>query len=476
MANSRSWSIYGNSEIAQRYEILERVGYGAYADVYRAKRRDDGLPVALKEVHDYQSAYREIEALQLLQSSSPNVVTLHEFFWNDDDDVVLVLEYLPTDLATVIDEAKRRVGEGGEGIPVGEIKRWMLQIFEGVAACHGNWVVHRDLKPANLLISADGVLKLADFGQSWILQQPGFLPGDDNPNWAEGQDTGEQAMMPQRNIGSAEENRSQEQASVGWLNNVHDPVTFSEPNQDNCEDGLHKTDNLVNMQDTGSSFISSVAGDYSNNLLHSPCHDSENDMGENEQGLTSCVGTRWYRAPELLYGSTNYGLEIDLWSVGCIFSELLALEPLFQGTADIDQLAKIINVLGNINEQTWPGCSSLPDYGKISFKDIQVPLGLKACLPNRSQSEVSLVERLVRYDPMARATALELMDDNYFNEEPLAVPVSKLKVPSTRSTQENSANDWDDQAWKNLGADSDFEDFGGMDFAQTDKGFSIRFS
>lgn len=166
MANSRSWSIYGNSEISQRYEILERVGYGAYADVYRAKRRDDGLLVALKEVHDYRSAYREIEALRLLRSSSsPNVVTLHEFFWNEDDDAVLVLEYLPTDLATVIDEAKKRVGDGGEGIHLGEIKRWMLQILEGVAACHGNWVVHRDLKPGNLLISADGILKLADFGQ-----------------------------------------------------------------------------------------------------------------------------------------------------------------------------------------------------------------------------------------------------------------------------------------------------------------------
>lgn len=74
---------------------------------------------------------------------------------------MLVLEFLRTDLATVIKEAKKQPG----GLTVGEIKRWMIQILCGVDACHRNMIVHRDLKPSNLLISEDGVLKLADFGQ-----------------------------------------------------------------------------------------------------------------------------------------------------------------------------------------------------------------------------------------------------------------------------------------------------------------------
>ena len=158
---SRSWSIYTRPEIIKKYQILERVGSGAYSDVYRARRLSDDLTVALKEIHDYQSAFREIEALQIL-SNSPNVVALLEYFWSEDEDAVLVLEFLRTDLSSVIREAKRN-WEGG--LRVDEIKRWMVQILHGVDACHRSSIVHRDLKPSNLLVSDDGVLKFSDFGQ-----------------------------------------------------------------------------------------------------------------------------------------------------------------------------------------------------------------------------------------------------------------------------------------------------------------------
>lgn len=160
---AKSWSIHSRGEIIAKYEIQERVGSGAYSDVYKARRLSDNAVVALKEVHDYQSAFREIEALQIL--NSPNVVVLHEFFWREDEDAVLVLEYLRTDLASVINEAKKE----GRSIGVAQLKRWMLQILSGLDACHRNMIVHRDLKPTNLLVSDDGLLKLADFGQVFLL-------------------------------------------------------------------------------------------------------------------------------------------------------------------------------------------------------------------------------------------------------------------------------------------------------------------
>ena len=61
------------------------------------------------------------------------------------------------------------------------------------------------------------------------------------------------------------------------------------------------------------------------------------------------------RAPELLYGARNYSEAVDLWSVGCIFGELLNFSPIFPGENDIDQLGMVIRILGTPSEQVWPG-------------------------------------------------------------------------------------------------------------------------
>jgi cell cycle related kinase len=156
-----SWSIHTRPEITTKYEILNHIGSGSYADVYRGRRLSDGTTVALKEVHDHQSASREIDALKILRGSE-NVVFMHEFFWREDEDGVIVLEFLRTDLAAVIR------GAGSEKIDGGEVKGLMMQMVSGVHACHQNRIVHRDLKPENFLISDDGVVKLADFGQVFL--------------------------------------------------------------------------------------------------------------------------------------------------------------------------------------------------------------------------------------------------------------------------------------------------------------------
>lgn len=64
-------------------------------------------------------------------------------------------------------------------------------------------------------------------------------------------------------------------------------------------------------------------------------------LGEPTPPLTQLVVTLWYRSPELLLGAKAYGTEVDMWSIGCIFGELLLKEPLLQGKNEVDQLSKV---------------------------------------------------------------------------------------------------------------------------------------
>ncbi|KAK4396998.1 Cyclin-dependent kinase F-1 [Sesamum angolense] len=464
---SKSWSIYTRREITSKYEILERVGSGAYSDVYRARRRSDSLTVALKEVHDYQSAFREIEALQTLQNC-PNVIVLHEYFWREDEDAVLVLEYLPTDLAAVIKAAKKK-WEGG--IRLGEVKRWMVQILRGLDVCHRNSIVHRDLKPSNLLISAEGLLKIADFGQARILLAPVFVDGDAYNQFDEQPSSSQTAFArPAEVVPPLDSQVIEERGELG------SEKCGMEPYDVRTNDFSGDIDEDSATHDGGTSCLATcAASDVEDPFQQTYSYEAEEGRIDGNGPLTSCVGTRWFRAPELLYGSTNYGLEIDLWSVGCIFAELLSLEPLFPGNSDIDQLGKIFSILGNLTDEVWPGCVRLPDYKIISFGKVEKPVGLEACLPNRSPDEVLLVRKLLCFDPASRATAMELLHDKYLNEEPLPIPLSELRIPSKHGIQdEDSSVEWND--YKDFDSDSDFDDFGSSHITTTDNGFSIRFT
>lgn len=372
---------------------------------------------------------------------------------------MLALEYMQSDLAAVIAAAKKSGGMGA-----GEMKGWVVQILSAVDTCHKNGIVHRDLKPSNLLVSAEGVVKLADFGQARILHEPYF------------------------------ENYEQTLHHLDQ-NSVHQgefEIRFQDNSTNEEDKPLHKEDYLRDLdeakskeiasefdketQDGNLSCLATCTSDIEEDPFKGSYSYDEEDLGDEKSGaLTSCVGTRWYRAPELLYGSTSYGLEIDLWSLGCIFAELLSFNPLFPGSSDIDQLGKIFNILGNITEEVWPGCSQLPDYNLISFSKIENPLGLEACIPNPSPETINFLKKLLCFDPKMRVSTMELLSDKYLNEEPLPVPVNELKVPSSRSAGDgDSPSEWGN--YRGMDSDSDLDDFGPVDVTTTDTGFSIRFS
>ncbi|XP_075582172.1 cyclin-dependent kinase 7 isoform X1 [Pelecanus crispus] len=77
-------------------------------------------------------------------------------------------------------------------------------------------------------------------------------------------------------------------------------------------------------------------------------------FGSPNRVYTHQVVTRWYRAPELLFGARMYGVGVDMWAVGCILAELLLRVPFLPGDSDLDQLTRIFETLGTPTEEQWP--------------------------------------------------------------------------------------------------------------------------
>lgn len=78
------------------------------------------------------------------------------------------------------------------------------------------------------------------------------------------------------------------------------------------------------------------------------------DYGQVRVPLSPNVVTRWYKAPELLFGSTHYTHAVDVWAVGCVFAELMLRKAYLPGDSDLDQLKKICQALGTPSKDSWP--------------------------------------------------------------------------------------------------------------------------
>ncbi len=169
--------------------------------------------------------------------------------------LTLVFEYLDSDLKKFLDTNILTNNSDFNGIVstdyyYGEaedqvIKSFLFQLLQGISYCHNKLILHRDLKPQNLLISRQGILKLADFG----LARP---------------------------------------------------------------------------------------------------------FGAPVRAYSSEVVTLWYRAPDVLLGSKQYSTTIDIWSIGCIFAEMINGRPIFPGSTVPDQLLKIYQILGLPSSNQWP--------------------------------------------------------------------------------------------------------------------------
>ncbi|XP_015916105.1 cyclin-dependent kinase 20 [Parasteatoda tepidariorum] len=299
------------------YSVIGRIGEGAHGIVLKAKHKESDETFALKKIplkclDDGIPCVtlREVKALQ--QINNKNVVKLHDVF-SYGAGVVLVFEYMPTDLSILLRDTENPLTDS-------QIKAYLIMILSGVAYCHNLGIMHRDLKPANLLVSFSGHLKIADFGQADLYNK-------------------------------------------GRTNYSHQ------------------------------------------------------------------VATRWYRSPELLYGSRSYNEAVDLWAIGCIFGEMLNKFPLFRGENDIEQLCLVLQTLGTPSEEIWPEMVDLPDYNKISFPEYN-PIPWEKLFPDATIAARDLLQQFLVYPSDKRIKADQALIHNYIFEYPRPCCECDLPKPS----------------------------------------------
>lgn len=293
-----------DKHVLRKYEILQKLGKGAYGIVWKAVDKKTRETVALKKIFDaFQNAtdaqrtFREIMFLQELHGHE-NIIKLTNVLKADNDrDIYLVFEYMETDLHAVI---RANILEDIH-------KQYtMYQLLKALKYMHSANVLHRDMKPSNLLLNSECLVKVADFGLA-------------------------------RSIASLE--------SV----NVANPV------------------------------------------------------------LTDYVATRWYRAPEILLGSTKYTKGVDMWSIGCILGELLGGKPMFPGTSTMNQLDRIIEVTGRPNAEDIEAIKSPFAATMLESLPPSNPRSLSDMYPDASADALDLLRKLLQFNPNKRITADEAL-------------------------------------------------------------------
>lgn len=141
--------------------------------------------------------------------------------------------------------------------------------------------------------------------------------------------------------------------------------------------------------------------------------------------LTEYVVTRWYRAPEIVLSSDTYTKAVDMWSVGCIFGELLGRKPLFPGSDHVNQLATILDILGTPHVER--DLRHVPEKARryIAGLPRSASKPLRAIYPNASEPALELLNGMLCWDPTQRCTVVQALSHPYLAafHNPAAEPV-----------------------------------------------------
>ena len=170
---------------------------------------------------------------------------------------------------------------------------------------------------------------------------------------------------------------------------------------------------------------------------------TDESNSEEDPELTEYVITRWYRAPEVILCPSHYAKAVDIWSVGCIFAELLGRQPLFPGDHYLDQIQKIIAVTGT------PKMEDLDFIQKKEAKEFflklvrRTKLTWSSLFPNANPIALDLLEKMLTFNPKKRYTVEQCISHPYFeglhdpDQEPIITSTFDWTFDAVELTKEN---------------------------------------
>jgi mitogen-activated protein kinase 15 len=294
------------SHVLRKYELVQKLGKGAYGIVWKAIDKKTRDVVALKKIFDaFQNAtdaqrtFREIMFLQELNGHENIIRLLNVIRAENDKDIYLVFDYMETDLHAVI----------RAGILEEIHKQYIVyQTLRALKFMHTGQLIHRDLKPSNILLNSECHVKVADFGLA-------------------------------RSIATQEE-------------------------------------------------------------------------GGN-QVLTDYVATRWYRAPEILLGSTKYSKAVDMWSLGCIVGELIAGKPIFPGTSTLNQLDRVMELTGRPSQEDIESVQSSLAATMLESLPPSRTRSFHSFFPAANDVAIDLLRSMMQFNPSKRLTIEQALEHPY---------------------------------------------------------------
>ena len=436
-------------DIEPKYHFQRELGSGAYGSVCEAVVTGTNIKCAIKKFTNIfkdtlmcKRVLREIEIVYYL--NHPCIVRPIDLFVRRGADVYLTLEMAQTDLRKLIRCPVYLLEK--------QIKIIMYRILLAINYVHSAGIMHRDIKPANILLNADCTVKLCDFSLSRSMSglKAGLFDCDRairfNPQL---NGSGSCASFKEEPI----EYLDMEEGSRNQKKTVHCDfqVKFRKTQEDvPVIDGScpcipdEVADGTPTILEKSEMHITSL---YEKKMLQRKillCKSKEQTPGLQRE-LTGHVVTRWYRAPELILLEKIYTSAVDMWSIGCVFAELLQMmkeveadpnkrKPLFPGsscyplspcrdsnaagieypTSPYEQMSLIFKILGNPLKKDLVFLSDQQAEEYVLGFPKYTNQGLSKMFRTAGPNAVDLLEKMLSFNPYYRITAKEALRHKYF--------------------------------------------------------------